>query len=134
MARRLASAYFAGAVAALAATFVFWLVAQADLIAALGVRVAPSLAWSAISERLLWGSLWALLFPFARRAVAAPLRAALLVALAPALAELFVFLPRAGACWLGVERGALMPVVVLAHNALWGGLLAIALQRVEGTT
>jgi hypothetical protein len=50
-------------------------------------------------------------------------RAGLVVSLLPSLQALFLELPRSGYGMLGVQLGALTPVVVLAANALWGWFL-----------
>ena len=131
MVRRLASAYFAGAAAALAASLVLWLVARADLLAALGVALQPSLDWHELAPQILWGSLWALGLPLLRRRMPGLNRPALALSLAPAVSELFFFLPQAHHQMLGVSLGPLMPVVVLAQWALWGWVLAGVVSRVE---
>ena len=132
MVRRLASAYFAGAAAALAASLVLWVAARADLLEALGVSLQPSLGWRDLAPQILWGSLWALGLPLLRRRMPGLNRPALSLALVPALAELFFFLPAAHHQMLGVGLGPLMPVVVLAQWALWGWVLARVVTRVEG--
>jgi hypothetical protein len=132
MVRRLASAYFAGAAAALAASLVLWVAARADLLDALGVSLQASLDWPILAQEILWGSLWALGLPLLRRRMPGLNRPALTLALAPALSDLFVFLPEANHQMLGVGLGPLTPVVVLAQWALWGWVLARVVSRVEG--
>ena len=66
---------------------------------------------------------FALAWPLARGRGLTPVRAGLLVSLLPSLRELFLRLPGAGYGMLGVQLGALTPVVVLAANALWGWIL-----------
>jgi len=63
-------------------------------------------------------------------------RAGLVVSLLPSARSLFLQLPNAGYGMLGVQLGALTPVVVLAANALWGWLLGSLVGRVgaEGGT
>lgn len=132
MIRRLAPAYFAGALAALASAAAVWVAARAGLLATAGVSIAPRLDWTGLAPQLLAGSLWGLGYPLARWWGMAPVRAGLLVGLAPALAQLFVVLPGAGRGMLGVELGPLTPVVVLAQYALWGWVLAVVARRIEG--
>ena len=132
MVRRLASAYFAGAVAALAASLTLWVSARAELLSSLGVSLQPSIDWPVLAPQILWGSLWALGLPLLRRRMPGLTRPALALSLAPALAELFYFLPRAHHAMLGVALGPLTPVVVLAQWAFWGWLLARVVARVEG--
>ncbi len=132
MALRLASAYFAGAVAALAVELVLWVVARAGLLDTIGVSLRPSIDWPALAPKILWGSLWALGLPLLRRRMPGLRRPALLLSLAPALADLFYFLPQAGHAMLGVSLGPLTPVVVLAQYAFWGWVLAGGVARIEG--
>ena len=123
---RLAVAYFGGALGGLLNSFVVWLLARADLIAAIGVRIAPprSLDWDWLGPRILWGSLWGLGYPLVARGGLRPVQAGLLLSLAPSAAQLFYFFPRAEHGLLGLSLGALTPLVVLAANALWGWVLA----------
>ena len=60
------------------------------------------------------------------------MRAGLAVSLLPTLRALFLQLPGAGYGMLGVQLGALTPVVVLAANALWGWLLGALVGRTGG--
>jgi hypothetical protein len=124
MTRKLALGYFAGAVAGGARALATWIAARAGFLAALDVHVSPAFTWSYFEPRLLWGGIFGLGYAGVRRLGAPPLRAALLLALVPALVELLVFLPRSGAGMLGVRLGALAPLIVLAENALWGLVLA----------
>jgi hypothetical protein len=124
VARSLASAWFGGAVGALANSLAVWLLGRAGVFAALGVRLAPPLTWSWLENRLLWGSLWALGLPLLLRAGLAPLRAGLLLSLAPSAAQLLYFAPRSGHGLFALEQGTLSPAVVLLANALWGAVLA----------
>ncbi len=132
MARRLAAAYFAGAVAALGATLALWLLARADLLAAIGVSLAPVLEWGFLAERVFAGSLWGLGLVAVRGWIPNLTRAALVLSLAPSAVELFVLLPESGRGMLGSAYGALTPVVILAANAFWGWLLVLGVRRVEG--
>jgi hypothetical protein len=134
MVRRLASAYFAGAVAALATSLLVWVVARADLLALLGVSWEPRLSWDWLEPRLLWGSFWALGLPTVRRRLQSVTRAALVLSLGPALFELFYLLPEGGHGMLGVGYGALTPVFVLGSNALWGWIVSLVVVRAEGAS
>jgi hypothetical protein len=124
MVRRLALAYFGGAVGALVASLVLWVAARAAFTTALGVAVAEDLDAQRLQSHILWGGIWGLGFPWVLRRGLTPLRAGLLWSLAPSAAELFFLLPERGYGMLGVELGALMPVVVLAKNGIWGWTLA----------
>lgn len=133
MARRLASAYFAGAVAALAATLALWLLARADLLTAIGVSLAPKLGWGLLAGRVFAGSLWGLGLVPVRGWIPNLTQAALVLSLAPSAVELFVLMPEAGHRLLGIGHGALTPLVILAANAFWGWLLALGVQRIGGS-
>lgn len=131
MARRLASAYFAGALAALGATLALWLLARADLLTAIGVSLAPRLGWEFLAGRVFAGSLWGLGLVVVRRQIPDLTRAALVLSLAPSAFELFVALPEAGRGMLGSSYGTLTPLVIVAANLFWGWLLALGVRRVE---
>ena len=63
-------------------------------------------------------------YPLVKRLGLPPVRSALLLSLAPSVAQLVWFYPRAGDGLFGVDRGLATPLVVLALNALWGWVLA----------
>jgi hypothetical protein len=123
MVRRFGMAYFGGAVGALANSVAVWVAARAGLLALLDVAIAPAFTWAWLAPRLVWGSVWALGFPLVRPRARSPMRAGLLLSLAPSLAQLFWFFPQQGHGMLGVELGALTCIVVLAANAVWGATL-----------
>jgi hypothetical protein len=121
--RRFSVYYFGGAAGALVNSLLVWLVGAADVTRMIGVAIAPRLTWAWLSHRILWGSLWGLgYFAVARRGLT-PVRAGLLLSLAPSTAQLFYFFPTGGAGWLGTELGGLTPLFVLAANAVWGWVL-----------
>jgi hypothetical protein len=124
MVRRLGMAYFGGAVGALVASLVLWIAARAAFTTALGVAVAEDLDAERLQTRILWGGIWGLGYPWVLRRGLTPLRSGLLWSLAPSIVELFYLLPRAGYGMLGVELGALTPVVVLVANGIWGWTLS----------
>ncbi len=132
MLQRLFTAYAAGAVAALIASLALWIAGRAELMTALDVSLAPALTWHWLSQRLVWGGIWALPFPLLRPRRMSPVRKGLLLSLAPSAAMLFDFLPDAGFGTLGRELGELTPVVVVLANALWGWALGRVLGFVEG--
>jgi len=122
---RVAAAYFGGAIGALANSLAVWLLAEAQLLAVVGVTIHPRFTWAWISHRLLWGSLWGLAYPLVASVQKTPWKAGLLLSLAPTLAQLFYFSPQAGSGVGGLASGTLTPVVVLLANALWGFVLAL---------
>jgi hypothetical protein len=127
MLRKFAGPYAAGALAALLTSIVLWIAVRAKLGALCDVELGKLFPggldphW--LGWRVLEGSLFALAWPLARGRGLTPVRAGLLVSLLPSLRELFLRLPGAGYGMLGVQLGALTPVVVLAANALWGWIL-----------
>jgi hypothetical protein len=130
-ARSLSLCLAAGAVGALANSMAVWLLGQLGLPQALGVKLAP--AWSAawLYPRLVWGGLWGLLFvlPLSSGWV---LRG-LLLALAPALFQLFVVLPYwQGRGQAGLELGMLTPLFVLLYSAVWGVTASWWLKGTQG--
>ncbi len=125
---RFAAAYLGGAVGALANSLAVWLLARADLLAAIGVALRPGLSWPWLENRLLWGGLWGLGYPLVRRAGLTPVRAGLALSLAPSAATLLWFFPQAGRGLAGLELGLATPGVVLAANALWGWVLVRVVQ------
>ncbi len=129
MLQRFAAAYFGGAMGALAVVLVLWILGRAKLTQAIGVNYAPSLSFESIAAMVLGGSLWALGYPFVRRRGPGPRRSGLILAVAPALAQLFYFLPRRGYGLLGMEMGLFTPLVVLAAAALWGFVVARVASR-----
>ena len=117
--RLLSLCFAAGSFGALANSLAAWAIGHSGLPAALGVPLAPALSLGWLYPRLVWGGLWGLLFalPMTFRSAAVH---GLVISLAPTLAQLFVFLPRAGKGTLGLELGALTPVLVVLLEAVWG--------------
>ncbi len=130
LARTLSLCFAAGALGALANSFAVWEAGRSGVLGALGVSLAPSwtLAW--LYPRLVWGGLWGLLFALPLSIPSWAMRG-LALSLAPALAQLLIFFPRAGKGVLGLELGALTPACVLVFDAIWG-LAASAWLRWTG--
>lgn len=127
LARSLALCFAAGAVGALASGVALWIAGRAGLVAALGVSIAPELTPAWLYPRLVWGGLFGLLLALPLTFRGAGVRG-LAVSLAPTLAQLLYFFPRAGRGVLGLELGAATPLVVALANAVWG-LVASAWLR-----
>ena len=119
LARTLSLCFAAGALGALVNSFAVWECGRAGVTAALGVSLAPAwtLAW--LYPRIVWGGLWGMLFALPLSLQSWAVRG-LVLSLAPAAAQLFVFFPRAGKGLLGLDHGLLTPVVVLVFDAIWG--------------
>ena len=123
MIRRLAMAYFAGAVGALIASFALWLLAGAK-VSEEAVALVPGLSWSWIERRLLWGSLFGMGYPLVRRRGFTPVRSGLVLSLVPSIIQLVLLMPLDNQGFLGLSLGGLTPLLVLGTNALWGWALA----------
>lgn len=116
--------YAAGAAGAFTNTLLGHLMSQAGLMGALGTRLLIPFGTPSLYARLVWGGLWGLVFVLPPLQKLPPVKAGLLVSLAPSAAQLFYFFPRAGAGPLGERFGWTTPLVVLALNALWGVVAA----------
>ncbi len=123
MVRRLAMAYFAGAVGALVASLALWLTAGAEL-SGEAAALVPGLSWSWLERRLLWGSLFGMGYPLVRRRGFTPVRSGLVLSLLPSVVQLFLLMPLNDQGFLGLSLGGITPLLVLASNALWGWALA----------
>lgn len=132
MFRRIAAAYFAGAVAGVVVAIAFWIAGRADLTGMIGVKLAPALSWDWLREQILWGSLWGLGYPLVARRGFTTIRTGLALSLFPSTLDLLYSLPEQGAGLLGLSLGALTPIVVLCKNGLWGFLVARVMIRILG--
>ncbi len=119
---RFAVAYLAGAIGGLAYALVAWLCQQWGLFTLLAVKMSVLyLAWPYVAERMLKGSLWALLLvllaPFMRA------RGALLglvLSLLPSAYVLLIQYPSQHVGLFGMGKGTLTFLFVLLFNATWG--------------
>jgi hypothetical protein len=136
MLRKLAGPYAAGALAAVLTSLILWIAVRAKLGALIDVQLGKlfpgGLELHALGWHVLEGSLFALALPFVCGRGLTPVRAGLVISLLPSLRALFLQLPGAGYGMLGVQLGALTPVVVLAANALWGWFLGALVARTGG--
>ena len=98
--------------------------ARADLLQAIGVRIAPRLEYTWLTPRIVWGGLWALGYPLIPGRKMTPIRKAVIWSIVPAAATLLYVLPRAGYGSMGRGLGDATPLVVVLGYALWGYLLA----------
>jgi hypothetical protein len=127
--QRVSAAYFGGALGAIVNSLAVWLLAEAELLSAVGISVHPSLTWAWLGKRMLWGSLWGLGFPLVQSLEKSAWKAGLLLSLAPTAAQLFYFYPQSGSGMAGLESGNLTPVLVLLANGLWGWIVAQTATR-----
>lgn len=119
-----------GAIGAVVNTALATWLGREGMVAPLGVSL--NLSWSTEGwlHRTGFGALYGLAYPlFWILLPAGALRAAVLYSLLPSAVSLFYFLPQAGAGLLGLSKGALAPVVVIALNAVWGLVLGLVCRR-----
>lgn len=120
--KRLAMAYFAGAVGGLFYALAAWAGFQTGFFHWLAVNMGViHLNWPYLARRLLTGSLWGLLL-----VMLVPLLRAkgfimgFIVGLVPSAYMLLVYYPRHGWGWWGAGHGAWVFLVVILLNAIWG--------------
>ncbi len=128
-ARSLSLFFAAGALGGLINSLVVWLFGELGISQALGVAIAPSLSPSWLYPRIVWGGVWGLLF--ALPLSMGWLARGLALSLGPSAVQLLLVFPaKAGKGLLGLELGALTPLLVLFFNAVWG---VVASWWVRGT-
>jgi hypothetical protein len=124
-------AYAAGNVGAVVNSLAAWLFGMLGVSAALGVKMAPSLAVAWLYPRLVWGGLWGFIF-LLPLLPGSPLLRGLLFSIGPTLGQLFVVFPLSlGKGLLGLDLGALTPVLVVLFNAIWGIVASYWLELVQ---
>ena len=108
----------AGAFGGLVKALVAWSFGASGLNALLGYQMAPALTPPWIYQHLVWGALWALLFllPLGGSYY---LRGAIF-SLGQTLVQLLVIFPRMNRGLLGLELGAMAPVLVIFFGVIWG--------------
>jgi len=131
MLRKISLAYTSGAVAALVACLVFWLLGRDGITTWLGVALAPPLTTGWLYSRLIFGGLIGLLLTLPILPNRVPLRG-ILISLAPAAYILLVLFPRMGRGLFGLGYGALTPLLIGALCLLWGLVAAGWYRLVRG--
>ena len=121
-------AYAAGTLGALGSALFAWFAGQYGLTRALDVSLAPALSPAWLYPQLVWGGLWGFLFLLPLLASRGLMRAAVL-ALGPALVQLFVVYPYIqGAGVGGLSLGLLTPVVIYLLCLVWALITALVLK------
>ncbi len=123
IARTLSLYFAAGAIGGLANSLVVFGFDELRVDAALGVAIRAPMTTAWLYPRIVWGGLWGLAFalPLATQSW---VRRGLWLSLLPSLVQLLAIFPlRQHVGLLGLELGALTPVLVLFYNAC-GGLTA----------
>ena len=119
-----------GAIGAVVNTALATWLGRSGLLPALNVSL--HLSWTADGwlHRTGFGALYGLAYPlFWILLPSGALRAAVLYSALPSAVSLLYFLPHAGAGMLGLSRGALAPLIVIALNAVWGLVLGLVCRR-----
>jgi hypothetical protein len=108
-----------------------WLLGWLGIPHTLKVQYAPPLTTATLYSKLVWGGIWGLLFLIPLGRVSFPVRG-LLFSLVPSVMQLFLVFPlKAHKGLLGLQLGALTPLVVLINAALWGIPAGLWLQWVR---
>ena len=118
--KNLSLVFTAGLFGGLVNCLIVWLFGKLGIPQALEVQIAPPLTTAFIYPELVWGGLWGLLFLIILGRLSFPVKG-LLISLLPSMVQLFwvfPFIVRKGI--LGLQLGALTPLVVLIYTALWG--------------
>ena len=127
--RRVSLCFAAGAVGALANSWLAWYVGGTGLPGRFGVGLTPALSAAWLYPRLVWGGLWGLVFllPLWKHGfwVGVFSRGVLLSFFPTAFQLFYVFPFMMGKGFMGVALGKLTPVFVLFYNAFWGFCAAL---------
>ncbi|MGO9116253.1 MAG: hypothetical protein ACLQPD_01435 [Desulfomonilaceae bacterium] len=129
--RNLSLAYAAGSVGGLITALAVWVFGVLGITGALGVKFAPALAAEFLYRPVVWGGLWGFLFllPFFRNS---RVLRGIVYSAGPTLVQLFVVFPfMAKKGMLGLQLGALTPLVIVFFNIIWGITVAYWLHYVE---
>jgi hypothetical protein len=122
-----------GAIGAVVNTALATWLGRSGLAGALGVSLHLSWTTEGWLHRVGFGALYGLAYPlFWILLPPGALRAAVLYSALPSAVSLLYFLPHSGAGMLGLSKGALAPLVVIALNAVWGLVLGLVCRR-QGT-
>jgi hypothetical protein len=125
------SVFSAGCFGGLANSLIVWLFGVFGITAALGVKIAPALTPQMLYQRIVWGGLWGFLFllPLLRKSY---FSRSILYSLGPSLVQLFVVFPiKAQSGVMGIDLGAMTPVVVIFYNGVWGVFTGLWLRWVN---
>ncbi len=122
--RKLSAAYTGGATGSLFALGILWLLGRAGVLSSLDISLRADMSTGGIYRLLVWGGIWGLflMLPVWR---GAPVQRGALFSLAPAAALLFVFYPRIGRGYFGLEYGVLAPVLIVVLCLSWGVFAAL---------
>lgn len=117
--RNLSCAFTGGALGALLDSFNIWFMGVVGISDLIGITMKPEFTAPWVYKRMIWGGIWMLLLlvPVWRKKTV--LRG-MVFSLVPSAMMLFVVLPSMGKGILGLGFGALIPVVVIGLNFIYG--------------
>jgi hypothetical protein len=124
--------FAAGCAGGLANSIIVWLFGHFGISGALGVKIAPHLSPLWLYPRIVWGGIWGILFllPVLRNKT---ISKAFIFSLGPTLVQLFIVFPfKAHKGMMGLELGALTPILVLFFNFVWG-IKTACLLKIAGS-
>jgi hypothetical protein len=117
--RRISLAFTGGAIGAFIDSFNIWIMGETGISDLIGITMKPEFAAPWIYQRMIWGGIWMLLLLVPVLKSRTCLRG-MLFSLAPSAMMLFMVLPSMGKGLFGLGFGALMPVVVIGLNFIYG--------------
>jgi hypothetical protein len=117
--RNLSGAFTGGVLGGLLDSFNIWAMGKLGISDFIGITMKPEFTAPWAYKRMIWGGIWMLLLllPLMKNRIA--LRG-MLVSLVPSAMMLFMVFPSMGKGMFGFGFGALMPVVVVSLNFIYG--------------
>jgi hypothetical protein len=116
---KLSGAFTGGALGALLDSFNIWFLGVAGISDLIGITMKPEFTAPWAYQRMVWGGIWMLLLllPVWRGRMVVR---GMLFSLAPSAMMLFLVLPSMGKGVFGLGFGAMMPLVVVGLNFIYG--------------
>lgn len=117
--RNLSGAFTGGALGALLDSFNIWFMGIVGISDLIGISMKPEFTAPWAYKRMIWGGIWMLLLllPVWRNKT---ILRGMVFSLVPSAMMLFIVIPSMGKGMLGLGFGALMPVVVIGLNFIYG--------------
>lgn len=112
--------FSAGSLGGVVNALAVWIFGVLGIAQAFGVSIAPELTPPFLYSKIAWGGIWGVIFliPIMKNS---PFIRGFIFSLAPTLVQLFVVFPvKIGKGMMGLDLGALTPVLVIIYNAFWG--------------
>jgi len=118
------AAFSAGALGGLVNAVLIWLFGAVEINKMMGVEMAPELGPGYLYGKIVWGGVWGFVFLIPLLKSKTLLRG-LIMSLAPTLVQLYIVFPmNAEHGIMGLELGALTPLLVIFFNFAWGAVAA----------